>query len=110
MARRATTIHPPGGRRNKERRKKDGLGLLPRATTPSQRLIRERINRLIGFLLIIGGVLIVGRLIPAIERGKGSYVFVVVLAPLVIAQGVNLIGRRERRRTDRRKIRYRQKP
>lgn len=110
MARGPAILPPPGERRHGERRKKDGLGLLPPARTPDARLARDRLNKLIGFLLVVVGAVIVGGLIPAIQGGNGSFLFGMILALLVMGHGIGLIARRERRRgPDRRRIRSRKK-
>jgi len=110
MARGSANSFPPGDRRHGERRKQDGLGLLTRARTPDARLARDRLNKLIGFLLVVGGAVIVGGLIPSIQRGNGSSLFGVILALLVMVQGIGLIAKRERRRgRDRRRIRSRKR-
>ena len=86
-----------------ERRRQDGLGLLPPARTPEQRYRRERANRVGGFVLVLIGSFVVGSSLALLGRQLGpEFGFSLTLGVLVLSQGLWLIGRRDRRRHDRR--------
>lgn len=81
-----------------ERRRQDGLGLLPLAMTTEQRQKRERFNRAGGLMLTTAGAFIVGGSFgllyaqPDVVSSMG-----VVLGLSMFAQGLSLVGRRDRR-------------
>ena len=89
-----------------ERRKKDGLGILPRATTPEERHKREQYNQIASITLIsLGGITTLATLqmiytqpaqLPALWPGP-------VLGLILFARGMYLALRPERRRDDRRR-------
>ena len=86
-----------------ERRRQDGLGLLPPARTPEQRYRRERANKVGGFVLVLIGSFVVGSSLALLGRQLGpEFGFSLTLGVLVLSQGLWLIGRRDRRRHDRR--------
>ncbi|WP_310583970.1 hypothetical protein [Deinococcus sp.] len=90
-----------------ERRRRDGLGLLPPARTPEQRYRRERANRIGGFVLVLIGSFVVGGSLALLQGQFGpEFGFSLTLGLLILSQGLWLLGRRERRkhsRQDRRK-------
>ncbi len=90
-----------------ERRRRDGLGLLPPASTPEQRYRRERANKVGGFVLVLIGSFVVGGSLALLQGQFGpEFGFSLTLGLLILSQGLWLLGRRERRkhsRQDRRK-------
>lgn len=90
-----------------ERRRRDGLGLLPPARTPEQRYRRERANRIGGVVLVLIGSFVVGGSLALLQGQFGpEFGFSLTLGLLILSQGLWLLGRRERRkhsRQDRRK-------
>ena len=90
-----------------ERRRRDGLGLLPPACTPEQRYRRERANKVGGFVLVLIGSFVVGGSLAPLQGQFGpEFGFSLTLGLLILSQGLWLLGRRERRkhsRQDRRK-------
>ena len=83
----------------RERRRQDGLGLLPPARTPEQRYRRERANRIGGFVLVLIGSFVVGGSLALLRGQLGpEFGFSLTLGLLVLSQGLWLLGRRERRR------------
>ena len=89
-----------------DRRRQDGLGLLPPAMTTEQRQKRERLNRTGGLMLTVAGAFIVGGSLGLLfERPDVVSWMGVLLGLSMVAQGVSLVGRRDRRGsgTDRRK-------
>ncbi|MGY2892546.1 hypothetical protein [Deinococcus sp. UYEF24] len=98
--------HNQGDRRQGDRRKKDGLGLLPVATSPDEREYRARLNKLAGLLLAGFGAFIAGGSSNLLASGSTqSAVLGMVLGAVMLGQGVYMIGKRERRRRGRRKVR-----
>ncbi|WP_407571196.1 hypothetical protein [Deinococcus altitudinis] len=95
----------PNQRSGVERRQKDGLGLLPRATTPEERYRRGQYNQVaIILLIILGGVTALATL-ELILRQPGlfpSHWPGLVFGLILVAAGVGLAQRPERRREDRR--------
>ena len=82
-----------------ERRRKDGLGLLPPARTPEQRYRRERANKVGGFVLVLIGSFVVGSSLALLGKQLGpEFGFSLTLGILVLSQGLWLLGRRERRK------------
>ena len=89
-----------------DRRQKDGLGLLPRATTPEERYRRALYNQAaIITLVLLGGITALATLQviythPALlhDLWPGP-----VLGLILVARGVHLALRPERRRDDRRR-------
>ncbi len=82
-----------------ERRRRDGLGLLPPARTPEQRYRRERANRVGGFVLVLIGSFVVGGSLALLRGQLGpEFGFSLTLGILVLLQGMWLLGRRERRK------------
>ena len=97
-----------GERRQGDRRQKDGLGLLPRASTPDEHEYRARLNRLGGLFLSGFGALIAGGSGSLISLGSThSGLSGVVLGAVLLARGLYMVGKRERRRRGRRKVRSR---
>ena len=87
----------------RDRRRQDGLGLLPPARTPEQRHRRERANRVGGFVLVLIGSFVVGGSLALLGKQLGpEFGFSLTLGLVVLSQGLWLIGRRDRRRHDRR--------
>ncbi|MGY2892543.1 prepilin signal peptidase PulO-like enzyme (type II secretory pathway) [Deinococcus sp. UYEF24] len=88
-----------------ERRQKDGLGILPRATTPEERYRRGQYNQVaIILLIILGGVTALATLqliltqpplLPSLWPG-------LIFGLILVVAGVGLAQRPERRREDRR--------
>jgi hypothetical protein len=94
-----------GERRRGDRRKKDGLGLFPLATTPEERENRTMLNRLIGGLLAgLGSFAAGGGLGLLGPQYTWNATASVILGAAMIGQGVYLIGKRERRQRGRRKV------
>ncbi len=86
----------------RERRRRDGLGLLPPARTPEQRYRRERANRVGGFVLVLIGSFMVGGSLALLRGQLGpEFGFSLALGMLVLSQGLWLLGRRERRKHSR---------
>lgn len=82
-----------------ERRRQDGLGLLPPARTPEQRYRRERANRVGGFVLVLIGSFVVGSSLALLRGQLGpEFGLSLTLGILVLSQGLWLLGRRERRK------------
>ena len=82
-----------------ERRRRDGLGLLPPARTPEQRRRRERANKVGGFVLVLIGSFVVGGSLALLRGQLGpEFGFSLTLGGLVLSQGLWLLGRRERRK------------
>ncbi|WP_456829239.1 hypothetical protein [Deinococcus sp. UYEF24] len=99
-----------GERRRGDRRKKDGLGLLPLATTPEERENRTLLNRLIGGILAGLGSFVVGGGVGLLgPQYKWNAAVSVILGVAMLGQGVYLIGKRERRQRGRRKVRAKEK-
>ena len=83
----------------RDRRRQDGLGLLPPARTPEQRHRRERANRVGGFVLVLIGSFVVGGSLALLRGQLGpEFGFSLTLGILVLSQGLWLLGRRERRK------------
>ncbi len=81
-----------------ERRRQDGIGLLPAAVTSEQRRKRERSNRLLAlFLILAGGFISGGSLTLLAHRMDPVLPLGLILGVVVLGQGVVLAGRRERR-------------
>lgn len=81
-----------------ERRRQDGIGLLPAAVTSEQRRQRERSNRLLALFLILTGGFISGGSLTLIEHRMDPVLPLgLILGVVVLGQGVVLAGRRERR-------------
>ena len=98
----ATFEQPVGERRQDDRRKKDGLGLLPVATTPDEREYRARLNKLAGLFLAGFGAFSAGGSSDLLVAGSVQNA---VLGMVMLGQGIYLMGRRDRRRRGRRKVR-----
>jgi hypothetical protein len=95
-----------GERRQGDRRKKDGLGLLPVARTPDEREYRTQLNKLLGlFLAGFGAFVIGGSSNLLVSVSTQNVVLGMVLGAALMGQGLYLVGRRERRRRGRRKVR-----
>ncbi|MGY2892526.1 hypothetical protein [Deinococcus sp. UYEF24] len=93
-------------RRQSVRRKQDGLGLLPVAKTPDERQYRTQLNRLAGLFLAGFGAFIAGGSSKLLTSGSTeNAVLGMVLGAVMMGQGLYLVGRRERRRRGRRKVR-----
>ncbi|WP_407540730.1 hypothetical protein Q0M94_04850 [Deinococcus radiomollis] len=85
-----------------ERRRRDGLGLLPPAMTTEQRRKRERFNRAGGLTLTTAGAFIVGGSLGLLFAQPDVVSWMGVLLGLSMGvQGVSLVGRRDRRGTGR---------
>ena len=83
----------------RDRRRQDGLGLLPPARTPEQRYRRERANKVGGFVLVLIGSFVVGGSLALLRGQLGpEFGFSLTLGILVLSQGLWLLGRRERRK------------
>ncbi|WP_407571197.1 hypothetical protein [Deinococcus altitudinis] len=107
----ATVQHEAGDRRQGDRRKKDGLGILPLATSPGEREYRARLNRLTGLLLAAFGAFIAGGSSNLLVSGSTQNAALgMVLGAVMLGQGVYMIGKRERRRQGRRKVRTQRSP
>ncbi|WP_407569694.1 hypothetical protein [Deinococcus altitudinis] len=90
--------HTAETERRVERRRQDGLGLLPLAMTPEERQKRERFNRAGGLMLTTAGAFIVGGSFGLLFGRPDAVSWMGVLLGLsMCAQGVSLVGRRERR-------------
>ena len=97
-----------GDRRQEERRRRDGLGLLPPARTPQERAYREQLNKVAGLLLVLFGASIVGSSARSMLHGSVVALIGVALGLVALGRGIYLIARQERRRqAGRRKIRSR---
>jgi hypothetical protein len=95
-------------RRNGDRRKKDGLGLLPVARTPDERAYRTQLNKLVGLFLAGFGAFIAGGSSNLLVSGSTqNAVLGMALGAMLMGRGLSLVGRRERRRRGRRKVRAR---
>ena len=87
-----------------ERRRQDGLGLLPPAMTSEQRQKRERFNQAGGLMLTTAGAFIVGGSLGLLfERPDVVSWMGVLLGMSMFAQGISLVGRHDRRGQSRRK-------
>ena len=107
----AQTGQNTGDQRRGDRRRKDGLGLLPVATSTDEREYRARLNRLAGLLLAGFGAFITGGSSSLLKSGTiQNAVLGMLLGAVMLAQGLYMIGRRERRRRGRRKVRSRGTP
>ena len=100
-------VHQPGTipdpRSQTDRRQRDGLGILPRATTPEERETRRRANLMIGgWLIVLGLVATLFSLRHLIRVPNFSAWMLLLLGAVVLAQGVALVRRKERRKADRR--------
>ena len=85
-----------------ERRRRDGIGVLPPAVSPEQRRKRQRSNRLLAFFLILAGGFISGGSLTLVEHRVDPVLPLgLILGVVVLGQGVALAGRRERRGTRR---------
>lgn len=85
-----------------ERRRRDGLGLLPPAMTPQQQRQRARANRLAAAALIVVGAFVVGGSLSLLVQRSEPVVWLgLIFGGVVVVQGVLLAGRRERRGTGR---------
>lgn len=81
-----------------ERRRRDGLGLLPRETDPRRRQARHRANQGLGIALILFGGTVMGCSLAFVQRGEAAHGGLALLLGLVtLLQGVWLVGRQERR-------------
>lgn len=95
-----------GDRRQEDRRKKDGLGLLPVATSPDERAYREQLNRLSGMVLAGFGAFIAGGSSSLLVSGSTqNAVLGMLLGAVMLGRGLYMVGKRERRRRGRRKVR-----
>ena len=93
----------PDPRSQTDRRQRDGLGLLPRARTPEEREARHRANLLVGWWLIVMGlVTILSGLRNLIRTQDVTARVLLILGAIVLVQGVRLVRRKERRKVDRR--------
>lgn len=93
-------------RRNGDRRQKDGLGLLPVARNPDEREHRTQLNKLVGLFLAGFGAFIAGGSSNLLVSGSTQNALLgIVLGAGMLGRGIYLIGRRERRRRGRRKVR-----
>ena len=81
----ATFEQPVGERRQDDRRKKDGLGLLPVATTPDEREYRARLNKLAGLFLAGFGAFSAGGSSDLLVAGSVQNA---VLGMVMLGQGI----------------------
>jgi hypothetical protein len=89
-----------------ERRRQDGLGLLSPTMNPEQRRRRERFNRAGGLTLTTAGAFLVGGSLGLLYAQPDMVACMGVLLGLsLLAQGILLVGRRDRRGTRRRRTR-----
>ena len=89
-----------------DRRQRDGLGLLPRATSSKDRDKRARANRLVALVLtLFGAFVVVGGLTSLVVHPVALGVLTLVLGLFILGQGVLLARRPERRQSNRRKVR-----
>jgi len=94
----------PDPRHPVDRRQRDGLGFLPRARTAAERARRERLNRLLGWLTMVFGVVCwVGSLYGLFQFQEVACAFSAFLAVLIALYGLRLVTWRERRKIDRRR-------
>ena len=101
-----TTRTIPDPRSPVDRRQRDGLRLLPRATTPEERRRRQQLNRLLGWLMALcGAVILAGSLIGLLHAPEVSVLINALLGALIAAQGRQRISWKDRRKADRRKSR-----
>jgi hypothetical protein len=104
--RRALPEQQLGERRQGDRRKKDGLGLLPPSVSPQERENRSTLNTLIGALLSAFGAFIAAGGVGLLGPGfMWSSLWSIILGIAMLGQGLRLVGRRERRQSGRRKVR-----
>ena len=90
-------------RRASDRRQRDGLGLLTPVADPRQRRRRQQANVLVGLLLVTAGGGIEGGSVASLQAGTGAGGWLGLMFGLItLAQGVWLVGQRERRSGDRR--------
>ena len=79
----------PDPRNPVDRRQRDGLGLLPRARTPLDRARRGGLNRLLGWLLLILGVMCwVSSLYCLFQFQEVACAFSAFLAVLIAIRGL----------------------
>lgn len=96
----------PAPRTPIDRRQRDGLGLLPRATSSKEREERARANRLVALVLtLFGAFVVVGSLTSLVVHQVALGVLALLLGLFILAQGVLLIRRSERRQSNRRRVR-----
>ena len=96
----------PDPRNPVDRRQRDGLGLLPRATSSREREQRARANRLVALVLtLFGALVVVGSLATLMVRPEQLGVLALSMGLFILGQGVLLARRPERRRSNRRKAR-----
>ena len=89
-----------------DRRQRDGLGLLPRATSSKEHEERARANWLVAlFLTLFGAFVVVGSLTSLVVHQVALGVLALLLGLFILAQGVLLIRRPERRQFNRRRVR-----
>ena len=93
----------PDPRSQTDRRQRDGLGILPRAKTPEERGARRRANLMVGWwLIVLGLVAILSGLLNLIRTQDVTARVLLILGAIVLVQGVMLVRRKERRKVDRR--------
>ena len=96
----------PNPRTPIDRRQRDGLGLLPRATNSRERKERARANRLVALVLtLFGAFVVVGSLTSLVVHPVALGVLALLLGLFILSQGVLLARRPERRQSNRRKAR-----
>jgi len=94
----------PDPRNPVDRRQRDGLGLLPRARTAAERAKRERLNRLLGWLMMVLGVVCwVSSLYCLFQFHEVACAFSAFLAVLIAIRGLQFVTWQDRRKTDRRR-------
>ena len=104
-----STEQQPSDRRQGDRRQRDGLGILPRARTPDEAEYRARLNKLGGFFLSCFGALVAGGGGSLLASGFTlNGISGLALGATLFAQGLYVIGKRERRRRGRRRVRSRE--
>ena len=95
----------PNPRTPIDRRQRDGLGLLPRATSSEDRDKRARANRLVALVLtLFGAFVVVGSLTSLVVHPVALGVLALLLGLFILAQGVLLARRPERRQANRRRV------
>jgi len=99
-------VAPISNRRNGvERRQKDGLGILPKATTPEERYRRRMYNQLISILLVLGGVMTAFTTLGLMLSNRIPLSILwpyPILGLILVVAGIGFAQRPERRREDRR--------
>jgi len=94
----------------RDRRQRDGLGLLPRSSDRWERQRRQRLNARVGwFMLVLGLTIWAAGLLGLVQTGEIAFAFGVAFGLTIAARGFQLgtwkdrrVG--ERRRTDRQAV------